>query len=87
MSPTQLLSLGLAPMVMVALCAVTARAIGGDPMLGAELGLAVVVGVWLTLLARRIRPAIASSSRWRRQSAWATAMSGSLIRAVRPRHS
>lgn len=60
MSPTQLLPLGLAPMVMVALCAATTRAIGGDPMLGAELGLAVVVGVWLTLLARRIRPAIAS---------------------------
>ena len=60
MSPSQLLQLALPPIVMVALCAATARAVGGDPMLGAELGLAAVVGVWLGLLVRLIRPAIAS---------------------------
>ncbi|MEJ7803953.1 MAG: M56 family metallopeptidase [Candidatus Limnocylindria bacterium] len=58
MNFTHVLPLALPPVVMVALCAVTARAIGGDPMLGAELGLAVVIGVWLTLLLTRIRPAI-----------------------------
>ncbi|MEO7295358.1 MAG: M48 family metalloprotease [Candidatus Limnocylindria bacterium] len=60
MSPTQLFRLALPPVIMVALCAATARAIGGDPMLGAELGLAAVVGVWMTLFAIRIRSAIAA---------------------------
>ena len=59
MRATHLLPLALAPMVTVALCAAAARAIGGDPMLGAELGVAAVVGAWLTLLARRTGPAIA----------------------------
>jgi len=58
--PSQLLQLALPPLAMVALCAATARAVGGDPMLGAELGLVAVVGVWLGLLLVRIRPAIVS---------------------------
>lgn len=60
MSSGLLLPIALPPVVMVALCAATARAIGGDPMLGAELGLASIIGVWLMLLVRRIRSAIVS---------------------------
>lgn len=59
MRPTHLLPLAVAPIVTVTLCAAAARAIGGDPMLGAELGVAAVVSAWLTLLARRTGPAIA----------------------------
>lgn len=58
MNLTQALPFVLPPAVGVALCAAAARAIGGDPLLGAELGLTVVIGVWLTLLLTRIRPAI-----------------------------
>ncbi len=58
MRPSHLLQAALPPLAMVALCAATARAVGGDPMLGAELGLVAVVGVWLGLVIVRIRPAI-----------------------------
>ncbi len=59
MHPIHLLPLAVAPMVTVALCAAAARAIGGDPMLGAELGVAAIVGGWLMLLAKGTGPAIA----------------------------
>ncbi|MDQ2941450.1 MAG: hypothetical protein M3R05_04585, partial [Chloroflexota bacterium] len=52
------LPLAFAPIAMVALCAAAARAIGGDPMLAAELGLALLIGVWLTLLVKRAGAAV-----------------------------
>lgn len=58
MNFTRVLRFVLPSAVMIALCAATARALGGDPMLGAELGLAALIGVWLTLLLTLIRPAI-----------------------------
>lgn len=57
MSRTQVVPLVAPPAVMVALCAAVARAIGGDPMLGAELAFGGVIGVWLIFLLGRIQPA------------------------------
>lgn len=46
------LVVGVVPLLIVAACAVTARAIGGDPMLGAELGAIGLTAGWLALLSR-----------------------------------
>lgn len=53
------LPMAVVPVSTVALCAAAARAAGGDPLLGAEAGLAVVIGLWLTLLMTRAVPAVA----------------------------
>ena len=44
---------------IVAACAAAARTIGGDPMLGAELGLASLIVAWAGVLVTRARPALA----------------------------
>lgn len=51
--------MAVVPISIVALCAAVARATGGDPMLGAELGLVVLIGLWLTILLTDVGPALA----------------------------
>ena len=48
----------IASSVVVA-CAAAARTLGGDPMLGAELGLAALIVAWASVLVARARPALA----------------------------
>lgn len=60
MSAGPLLPLATPLMILVVACAATARAVGGDLMLGAELALALLVGTWLTLLARDTARAVRS---------------------------
>ena len=49
----------LASIVIVAACAGAARAIGGDPMLGAELGVFGMTAGWLTLLSKSVNAGLA----------------------------
>lgn len=56
----QLLFVGMAPLLIIAACAATARAIGGDPMLGAELGVVGLTLGWLALLSRSVSAAVES---------------------------
>jgi len=54
----QLLFVGVAPLLIIAACAATARAIGGDPMLGAELSVVGLTLGWLALLSRSVTAAV-----------------------------
>lgn len=54
----QLLVVGITPLLIVAACAATARAIGGDPLLGAELGVVGLTAGWLALLSRSVSAAV-----------------------------
>lgn len=56
----------LAPFVFVAACAAAARAMGGDPMLGAELGIFGLTAVWLTLLSKAVSAGLASQREMQR---------------------
>lgn len=53
-----ILGLGLAPLLVVLGCAATARAIGGDPLLGAELGVIGLTTAWLAHLSNAVRLAV-----------------------------
>lgn len=55
---THLLVVAIAALVAGAVCAATARALGGDPLLGAELGVGGVTVGWLGVLALSVRGAV-----------------------------
>ena len=59
MTGRALVVLALVAACVVAACAAAARTIGGDPMLGAELGLAALTVAWASVLVARARPALA----------------------------
>ena len=58
----------IAPLATIVICAGAARLGGGDPLLGAELALAGIVGAWLVILVRRLRPALAGQRALQRAS-------------------
>ena len=64
----QLLFVGLVPLFIIAACAATARAIGGDPMLGAELGVIALTVGWLALLAKSVRAAVEGQRKLQRRT-------------------
>jgi beta-lactamase regulating signal transducer with metallopeptidase domain len=59
MTPRVVMVLGLIAASIVVACAAAARILGGDPMLGAELGLAALLAAWASALVARARPALA----------------------------
>lgn len=68
MTVALLSALATAPLVLIALCAAAVGVTGGDPMLGAEIALAVVTGAWLVILVRRLAPALTDQRRLERAS-------------------
>lgn len=77
----QLLVVGVAPLLVVAACAAIARAMGGDPMLGAELGLVGLTAGWLARLSRSVRAAL-EDQRVLQRRARPTHVRGRLIRVI-----
>lgn len=71
----------LAPFLIVAACAGAARAIGGDPMLGAELGVIAMTAGWLALVSKSVSVGLAGQremQRWTRP----TRMRGRVLRVM-----
>ena len=64
----QVLVLGVAPLLIVVVCAASARAIGGDPMLAAEVAVAGLTASWLALVARSVRTALTGQRELQRQT-------------------
>lgn len=59
MTRRAVLVLALIAAGIVVACAAAARTLGGDPMLGAELGLGALTVAWASVLVARVRPALA----------------------------
>ena len=59
MTPGVAIVLVLIGASIVVACAAAVRALGGDPMLGAELGVAALLVGWASVLVARARPALA----------------------------
>lgn len=59
MTPRLMLVVTLLAASMVLMCAAAAHTIGGDPMLGAELGVGGLSAAWVTVVLAQARPAVA----------------------------
>lgn len=75
------LVVGVAPLLVIAACAAIARAMGGDPMLGAELGLVGLTAGWLAHLSRSVRTAL-DDQRALQRRARSTHVRGRPIRVI-----
>ena len=73
----------LAPSLIVAACAGAARAIGGDPILGAELAVVGLTAGWLMHLSRSVRAGLAGQRELQRRTR-STRMRGRMLRVIDP---
>lgn len=71
----------LVPSLIVAACAGAARALGGDPMVGAELAVFGLTASWLTLLSRSVKAGLAGQREMQRRTRL-TRMRGRVLRVI-----